>query len=145
MPTGRAATCADTVRPRSLASVMAASSDRHPSGLVGTWLSEIDRGRPDASAMPSTLATSSRGSVKSDTTWSTPLPTAPSPSAMPASSLAAAVKVGVQSPRLVRWLRVRDVVKPMAPASIASPARRAISAISSSVAGSRAAPRSPMT
>ena len=64
---------------------------------------------------------------------------------MPASSSAAAVSVGVQSPRLVRWLRVREVVKPSAPASTASPASRAISAISSAVAGSRAAPRSPIT
>ncbi len=35
---------------------------------------------------------------------------------MPTSSSLAAVKVGVGSPRLVRWLSVREVVKPRAPA-----------------------------
>ena len=39
---------------------------------------------------------------------------------MPTSSSASAVSVGVNSPLLVRWLSVRDVVNPSAPASIAS-------------------------
>ena len=46
----------------------------------------------------------------------------PIASAMPTSSSASAVSVGVGSPRLVRWLSVREVVKPSAPASIASAA-----------------------
>ena len=70
---------------------------------------------------------------------------APIASAMPTSSSASAVSVGVNSPRLVRWLSVRDVVKPSAPASMPSAASAAIGAMSSGVAGSRRAPRSPIT
>ena len=72
-------------------------------------------------------------------------PVWPMARAMPTSSSRAAVSVGVGSPRLVRWLRVREVVKPRAPASTPSAASRPISAISSAVAGSRSAPRWPMT
>ena len=43
---------------------------------------------------------------------------------MPTSSSASAVSVGVGSPVLVRWLSVREVVKPSAPASIASRGER---------------------
>ena len=38
---------------------------------------------------------------------------------MPVSSSSAAVSVGVGWPSLVRWLSVRDVEKPSAPASTA--------------------------
>ena len=73
-------------------------------------------------------------------------PVAPIALAMPTSSSASAVSVGVGSPRLVRWLSVREVVKPSAPASIAS---RASSAIARDVVrrspASRCAPRSPIT
>ena len=54
MPTGRDATWAVTTMPRSLASVIAASRSRHVPGRVGTWVTEIDSGRPEASAIPST-------------------------------------------------------------------------------------------
>jgi hypothetical protein len=73
------------------------------------------------------------------------LPVAPMASAMPISSSASAVRVGVGSPLLVRWLSVREVVKPSAPAATAWAASSAMAAMSSAVAGSRAAPRSPMT
>ena len=43
--------------------------------------------------------------------------------AMPSSSSASAVRVGVSSPLELRWLRVREVLKPMAPASTAWRAR----------------------
>ena len=52
-------------------------------------------------------------------------------------------KVG--RPSLSRWFNVRDVEKPSAPASAAAFAISAIRAISSGVAGSRLAPRSPIT
>ena len=45
--------------------------------------------------------------------------------AMPTSSSRAAVSVGVGSPRLVRWLSVREVVKPSAPARMPSAAMAA--------------------
>ena len=64
---------------------------------------------------------------------------------MPTSSSASAVRVGVCSPVLVRWFRVREVEKPRAPASMASRARAAMAPMSSGVAGSWRAPRSPIT
>jgi hypothetical protein len=64
---------------------------------------------------------------------------------MPTSSSRAAVSVGVGSPRLVRWLMVREVEKPSAPARMPAAAMRPIVAISSGVEGSRFAPRSPIT
>ena len=67
------------------------------------------------------------------------------PMAMAISSSSLAVKVAIGSPSLVRWLRVREVPKPIAPASMASLAKRRISAMSCAVAGSRSAPRWPMT
>jgi hypothetical protein len=57
-------------------------------------------------------------------------------SAMPVSSSAAAVRLGVYRPSAARWLVVRDVVNPNAPAWMPSTARRPISAISSGVARS---------
>ena len=64
---------------------------------------------------------------------------------MPVSSSSPAVRVGVGAPSLVLWLRVREVVKPNAPASTAPFAMAAMAAMSASLAGSRLAPRSPMT
>jgi hypothetical protein len=51
----------------------------------------------------------------------------------------------VKSPVDVRWFSVREVEKPSAPALTASAASAAIALLSSSVAGSRRAPRSPIT
>ena len=49
-------------------------------------------------------------------------------------------------PAEVRWISVREVAKPMAPAAIASRTCRAISVSSTSVGASVwSAPRSPMT
>jgi hypothetical protein len=95
--------------------------------------------------MASTVAISSSNDAKSETTCRTPRPHSPMAAAIPASSLVAAVRVGVHSPRDVRWLRVLEVLKPNAPASTASRVSRPIAAMSSSVASSRAAPRSPIT
>jgi hypothetical protein len=64
---------------------------------------------------------------------------------MPAISAALAVKEGIGSPVLLRWLSVRDVEKPTAPATSASRVNSAMATTSASVAGSPLAPRSPMT
>ena len=61
------------------------------------------------------------------------------------SSSSLAFRVGVKSPVEVRWFSVREVEKPSAPARTASPASCAIALLSSSVEGSRRAPRSPIT
>jgi hypothetical protein len=65
--------------------------------------------------------------------------------AIAVSSSSPAFSVGVKSPVEVRWLSVRDVEKPSAPARTASLARAAIALLSSGVDGSRRAPRSPIT
>ena len=46
------------------------------------------------------------------------------PGRCPSSSSASAVRVGVSSPLELRWLRVREVLKPMAPASTACAGQR---------------------
>ena len=81
-----------------------------------------DRQRPAGRLdhVPHDVANSSSMSRKSETTCEHAAPARRSPLAMPTSSSAAAVSVGVGSPRLVRWLSVREVVKPSAPASTAS-------------------------
>ena len=99
----------------------------------------------DTSAIARNVPISSSRSMKSETTCNTPAPVAPIALAMPTSSSRAAVSVGVGSPVLVRWFSVREVVNPSAPAVTASAAMRPISAISSGVAASRLAPRSPIT
>ena len=91
------------------------------------------------------MANSASTSSKSVTSCKVPKPMLPRPFAIAVSSLSAAPRLGVGCPSLLRCKIVREVVKPSAPALTASAARRAISALSCSVAGSRAAPRSPMT
>ncbi len=142
-PTARGATWARISTPAAVASESSASCRRHASPRVCT--NENESGRPDSSAIRRKIANSASTSAKSETTWSTPRPVVPIARAMPTSSSALAVRVGVNSPRLVRWFNVRDVVKPSAPCSIAARASVAISSMSSPVAGSRCAPRSPIT
>ena len=55
------------------------------------------------------------------------------------SSASSAVSVGVYSPFELRWFRVREVLNPIAPASTAWRANRAIASTSSGVAISRCA------
>jgi hypothetical protein len=121
------------------------SSSRRSRRWWSSTPSENDSGRPDRSAIVRKRPNSASTSAKSDTTCSTPLPVAPMADEIPTSSSSAAVSVGVSSPRLVRWFMVRDVVNPSPPASMPAAASRAISAMSSGVAASRAAPRSPIT
>ena len=73
------------------------------------------------------------------------MPVAPTARAIPSSSSASAVSVGVYSPLELRWFRVREVLNPIAPASTAWRASLAMASMSSGVAISRWAPRSPIT
>ena len=72
-------------------------------------------------------------------------PVAAIASAMPNSSAGSANVPGTGRPSRATWPSVRDVENPTAPASTASRTMRAIAAMSSSVAGSFEAPRSPIT
>lgn len=54
-------------------------------------------------------------------------------------------QLGVDLPSLDRWKKVREVDTPIAPASTPSRTMRAIGCSSSTVAGSRSAPRCPIT
>ena len=125
--------------PSAWAASRRSSFDRYPVPAA-VCRSENDNGRPDARIISRRVSPSLR-SLKSDTTWSTPRPVSPMARAMPTSSSRAAVRVGVGSPRLVRWLSVREVVNPRAPARTPAAAMAPISAISAAVAGSRSAPR----
>ena len=82
---------------------------------------------------------------KSEISSTTPCPASATPRAMASSSSVPARSDGVGSPLAVRWFSVRDVEKPMAPARRASVARRRMAAVSSGVASSSRAARSPMT
>jgi len=144
-PTGRPATCARIGSPDAAASSIQPSSLRQPFGDISFCTSDTESGRPLASTSRRSIAISRSESVKSDTNCSTPLPAAPSARAMPSSSSSAAVSVGVGCPSLERWLSVREVEKPSAPASTASAAIPAMAAMSAAVAGSRSAPRLPIT
>ena len=65
---------------------MRSSMPRNASGSIGLRATEIDSGRPDRSTIRRSVSNSSSTSRKSDTTCSTPVPAAPTPSAMPISS-----------------------------------------------------------
>ena len=85
------------------------------------------------------------GVLKSEMNSITPEPASFMPSAMPSSSASEARSDGVGSPFTVRWLSVREVEKPSAPARIASAVSARICATSSGVASSSRAARSPIT
>ena len=144
-PTPRPATWARMGRPSAVAAERAARRSRQALGAFGPCSRLKDRGRPEASTSRRIRPNSAWGSAKSETNCSTPRPAAFSPRAIPISSSSAAVRVGVGWPSEVRWLRVREVEKPRAPASMARFARADMAAISAGLAGSRLAPRSPMT
>ena len=90
-------------------------------------------------------AISSSATAMSEAISKTPCPSSPSTRPMPSSSSWLAKVPGTSSPSLARWSMVRDVVKPTAPAAIASRTMSAICAMSSGVAASLRAPRSPIT
>ena len=83
--------------------------------------------------------------VCSGENWKMPCPTRFIASAIPYNSSGAAVVPGTSSPLLLRCRGVREVEKPSAPARSASSVSLLISAMSSDVATSLFAPRSPMT
>ena len=74
-----------------------------------------------------------------------PVPSSPRAAPIPKSSSSAAKVPGTGSPSMARWAMVREVEKPRAPAATASFTMAFIAAMSSGVAGSLLAPRSPMT
>ena len=132
----RAPTWARMTSPSAFATSRRDRISRHVSGVTCDCMSDTESGRPEDSAMLRRMANSAAGSSKSEITCRTPVPKAPRADAIPTSSSAAAVKLGVCSPRLDLWLTVRDVVNPRAPARTASVARAAMAAMSSAVAGS---------
>ena len=81
-----------------------------------------ESGRPDTAHMSRNIWNSASRSVKSLTSWKTPVLRLPTASAIPISSWAAAVSVGVKSPVDVLWFEVRLVVNPRPPAAIPSAA-----------------------
>ena len=107
--------------------------------------------RPEASIIRGKMSNSSPNSArpwfmsKSDTACKTPWSSPTKASAMPVSSRTSASEAGVHSPLASRWLSVRPVLKPTAPASSASRVSWRIRAISSSEAGSSAMARSRIT
>ena len=108
-------------------------------------------GRPTALDSRRIQSTSRSGAARSSPSTpaaassNTPAPSSPSTAPMPNSSSSAANVPGTGSPSMARWARVRDVENPSAPARMPSRTMAAIAAMSSGVAGSLAAPRSPMT
>ena len=78
-------------------------------------------------------------------TSSTPRPAWATACANARSSASAAKVPGTGSPSIARWAKVREVEIPNAPACSASIPSRRISAMSSSLAASFFAPRSPIT
>ena len=144
IPMGRGATWPRMAKPELLAPSILFKTLRQPWSPI-PWASEIDMGRPDERTMDLSKSNSASRSSKSEIISITPPPTACSALAIPTSSSYSACRVGVGSPLTLRWLRVRELVKPSAPARMACSVRRRISTTSAAVAGSRSAPRWPIT
>ena len=146
-PIGRGATCALAAWPLAASPSTRPSRRRQPSGLEWPCASDTENGRPDAVSSRSIISNSlsGLGVLKSEMNSMTPRPASFMPSAMPKSSASEARSEGVGSPFTVRWLSVREVEKPSAPARMASAVSARISATSSAVASSSFAARSPMT
>ena len=75
----------------------------------------------------------------------TPWPELPMARAKARTSSSGAKVPGTGRPDLALWPMVREVVKPTAPTAMASPMMADMAAMSSAVASSLAAPRSPIT
>ena len=108
-------------------------------------------GRPTAAESLRIQATSLAGVMMSSpaepagASSNTPVPSSPSAAPMPNSSSSAANVPGTGSPSMAVWAMVRDVENPSAPAAIASLTMAFIAWMSSGVADSLRAPRSPIT
>ena len=123
----------------------------HPSGSWSFWVMANTTGRPVRAANVRIHAISRSGAARSSpsapagASSNTPAPASARASPMPKSSASAANVPGTGSPSMAMWATVRDVEKPSAPASMPSRTIAAISAMSSLVAASLRAPRSPIT
>ena len=146
----RAAVCRYSGRPRATADSRACIC-RYCSPPGSRCIQVIDSGRPAACASCSTRSNSAskrsgpRSTSKSLTTCTTPWFRPSKARAMPVNSAALASEAGVSSPREVRWLSLRPVEKPAAPASSASRSSARIASMSSGVAACWACARSPIT
>ena len=150
MPNGRAATWGYSRLPAACASAERSIISRHNFGSASTWISANDTGRsispPNRRIQSSSFFGATMSSpadpcgASSNTAW----PPAAMARPRPNSSSSAANVPGTGSPSIARCPIVRDVENPSAPASIASVTSRPIAAMSSGVAGSLRAPRSPI-
>ena len=142
---GRERTWAVMRKPSLLASSISASSVRQLSGRTCDCSIEMVMGRPDSLASRRNRPISPIWSSKSDTICSQPAPVSRMAWAIAVSSASSARKVGMLRPSAARWFNVREVEKPSAPARRPSVVSSAMRRRSASVAGSRLAPRSPIT
>ena len=132
VPIGRGATWARTGSPSSAApstspSRYATRSGRcAPAPATARWAGPSPPNQPPHHGE----LLSGPGESKSEISSKTPPPRPPVPAGSRAARLRGRQR-RVGSPRLVRWFRVREVVKPTAPAALASAASRAICAMSS--------------
>ena len=149
--TVRACVCGRTATPSAWAASDCSSWRRHDSGSLLFWLMAYVTGRPIAAARRRIHSISRSGAARSSpaipagASSNTPVPRSPSARPMPNSSSSAANVPGTGSPSMARWASVRLVEKPSAPASMPSFTMAAIASMSSAVAGSLRAPRSPIT
>ncbi len=151
MDTVRPWTWGRTATPSAAAWPARSSRRRHWSGSALFCSSANVIGRPTALDSRRIQSTSRSGAARSSpsapaaASSNTPVPSSPSTAPMPNSSSSAANVPGTGSPSIARWASVREVENPRAPARMPSRTMAAMAAMSSVVAGSLAAPRSPIT
>ena len=143
--------------PSRLASAAASSTSRQWPGSSNSCATVKVTGRPLARAAATRRGISSMGFARSPPSRSndpmvpatmasnTPWPDDPSARAKASTSSSGAYVPGTGRPDRALCPMVRDVVKPTAPAAMASPTIADMAAMSSAVASSLAAPRSPIT
>ncbi len=147
---GRPLTCGRRSEPLALASSTSRRVSRQASGAWLCWDSPKLIGRPVSADSLRIQATSLAGASRSSpmipagASSMIPVPSSPSTRPMPKSSSSAANVPGTGSPSTAVCTVVREVEKPSAPAWIAARTTSAMAAMSSGVAGSLRAPRSPM-
>ncbi len=124
---------------------------RQLSGSWSFWVRAKLTGRPIAAESRRIQSISRSGAARSSpsapagASSKIPPPASASARPMPNSSSSAAKVPGTGSPSMAMCAIVRDVDTPSAPAAIASRTIPAMAAMSSAVAGSFFAPRSPIT
>ena len=136
--------------PLALTRSTTSSASRHESAFNSFCNMAKETGSPVRSARSAIQSTSLRKTGRSNSrpcgaTSKSPPPPATRPSAKPFNSSRAANVPGTGSPSRALWFKVREVEKPIAPACRASQMIFAICSMSSAVAGSLSAPRSPIT